>query len=307
MPENIESINGIIYKGIGGFYYVKTADGCLYECKPRGIFRKRGEKPVAGDRVVLKTEAGDAYIDEILPRKNTFIRPPVANVDIVFVVASTAHPGPNFLALDKVCAAATDAEADVAIVITKVALGDPAPILEAYATSTYRLLCVDSVSGDGLGAARAEILPLLEGRLGIFCGNTGVGKSTLLNALVPEVNRPTGEISEKLGRGRHTTREVELFEAGGGLLADTPGFTSFDLQKAAASEGGGISAENMQFAFPEIAAAMPNCKFSGCAHLGETGCAVRAAVEAGGISKSRYQSYTKLYEEAKAFAKRYPK
>ncbi len=288
---------GTIYKGIGGFYYVKTDAGELVECKPRGLFRKQGIKPLAGDRVVLQDEAGSAFIAEILPRKNAFVRPPVANVDIVFIVASTQKPSPSFLVLDKLCAVAVDNGADAAVLVTKTDLAGPGPVLNAYAQSGIPAFAVDASTGEGCG----RVLEMLNGRLGVFCGNSGVGKSTLLNALAPQAARSTGEISEKLGRGRHTTREVELFEIGGGLLADTPGFASFDLQRA-----GAIRAENMQFAFPEIKALMPACRFSGCAHLSETGCAVREALAAGNISQSRYDSYAALYSEATAYEKANP-
>ena len=228
-----------ITKGIGGFYYVKTETG-IVECRARGIFRKRGITPVAGDQVVLSADR--TTIDEILPRKNVFIRPPVANLDVLFIV-----------------------------------------------DSTIPLIRLDYDTGEGLDQIRARIA----GNLCAFCGNSGVGKSTLLNALAPQLERQTGGISQKLGRGRHTTREVEIFEVCGGLLADTPGFASLDANKICR-----IPPEELQHAFPEFEPYFGQCRFTGCSHRSEKGCAVRAALEEGKLSDTRYQSYLTMYEEA---------
>ncbi len=287
---------GIIYKGIGGFYTVKTNDGRLLECRPRGIFRKRGEKPVAGDRVRLGQEAGTDTIDAILPRKNLLARPPVANVDQLFIIASTSQPVPSFLVLDKLSAYAIDQEAAPVLVITKPDLAASGPLEAAYASSGIPVVVAHAESGLGI----AEITGMLAGKLSVFCGNSGVGKSTLLNAIAPGLGREVGDISRKLGRGRHTTREVEVFEVAGGLLADTPGFASFDLQQA-----GAILADNLQLDFPEIKSRIGQCKFSSCVHMAEAGCAVRKAVAAGEIAESRYQSYATLYKQAKAYEEQY--
>lgn len=281
---------GVIYKGIGGFYYVKTRDGRMLECKPRGIFRKRGQKPLPGDVVTVQPEAGAETITEILPRKNALVRPPVANVDQLFIVASTTQPVPSFLVIDKLAASAYDMEAEPVLVVTKPDLQSPDELVAAYAKSGIHTVVACAATGQGLG----EICALLNGKLNVFCGNSGVGKSTLLNALAPRLSREVGDISQKLGRGRHTTREVEIFEVGGGLVADTPGFASFDVQSA-----GAILPENMQLCFPEIKARIGQCKFSGCAHVADAGCAVLKAVEAGEITPSRHQSYVTLYNEAK--------
>ncbi len=289
--------NGIIYKSVGGFYYVKTDDGSLVECKPRGLFRKTGLKPVAGDRVRLAEEGGAVTIDEVAPRKNLFVRPPLANLDLVFIVAATAQPVPSLLVIDKLSAAAVDQETQPVLLVTKGDLAGDEQLLAAYATAGFPAFAVNAATGEGLPRLRE----MLAGGLAVFCGNSGVGKSTLLNALLPEAARETGEISKKLGRGRHTTREVEIFEVAGGLVADTPGFASFDLQRAGP---GGISADNIQFAFPDIAAHMPACKFSGCTHLVEKGCAVREALARGEVAPGRYQSYVTLYEQAKESERR---
>lgn len=285
----MKTIEGIIYKGIGGFYYVKTADAQLIECKPRGLFRKQGIKPVAGDKVHLLKEADTYYIDEVLPRKNVFIRPPVANVEQFFIIASTVQPVPSFLVIDKLSAVAFDNEAEPVLVITKTDLAAADSLKDAYATSGIKIVELNVEEEEGL----EEVRQLLPNKLSVFCGNSGVGKSTLLNALLPHAERETGEISQKLGRGRHTTREVEIFEVNGGLVADTPGFASFDVQRASP-----IIKENLQFAFPEIAKKMNECRFTGCSHVTEAGCAVRGALEVGEISPSRYQSYVEMYKEA---------
>lgn len=278
-----------IVKGVGGFYYVQTGQGIL-ECRARGVFRKRRLTPVAGDRVRLETEGGAPVIAEVLERKNVFVRPPVANVDQFFLVASTVQPSPSTLVLDRLSAVAVDRGAQPVLLITKTDLADAAPLAGCYAHAGFPVLCVNAATGEGLDAVRA----LLPGKCSVFCGNSGVGKSTLLGALLPEQRIETGEISRKLGRGRHTTREVVLYACCGGLVADTPGFASLDMERAAY-----IPPENLQFAFPEMARCFGRCRYTGCSHTAETGCAVRAALAAGEIDRTRYESYTALYEEAK--------
>lgn len=282
-------MNGYILKGIGGFYYVRTPDGVV-ECKPRGLFRKQKITPVAGDEVTLEMENGAAVIAAIAPRKNVFVRPPVANLDVLFLVASTTQPTPSTLVLDKLSAIAVDKGVQPVIVCTKGDLSETAFLQQAYAHSTLPVICVDYVTGAGL----EELKTWISGRLCAFCGNSGVGKSTLLNALVPELAQQTGEISQKLGRGRHTTREVTIFEAFGGRIADTPGFASLEAGRA-----GFIPKENLEQVFPEFGPYLGKCQFTGCSHRSEKGCAVRAAVEAGELSPSRYASYCAIYDEVK--------
>ena len=277
-----------ITKGIGGFYYVKTETG-IVECRARGIFRKRGITPVAGDQVVLSADR--TTIDEILPRKNVFIRPPVANLDVLFIVASTTQPVPSTLILDELTAAAVYKDVQPVIVITKADLAAADALEKAYADSTIPLIRLDYDTGEGLDQIRARIA----GNLCAFCGNSGVGKSTLLNALLPDAARETSAISQKLGRGRHTTREVTIFEAYGGRIADTPGFASLEAQKLCR-----IPKEDIQHTFPEFEPYFGQCRFTGCSHRAETDCAVRQAVEEGKISKTRYASYLAMYEEASA-------
>ena len=283
-------MNGYIVKGIGGFYYVKTPDG-IVECKPRGIFRKQKITPVAGDEVTLETENGAAVIAQIAPRKNVFVRPPVANLDVLFLVASTTQPTPSTLVLDKLSAIAVDKGVQPVVVCTKSDLAEADFLANAYAKSTLPFIRIDYESGAGLD----EVKQWINGRLCAFCGNSGVGKSTLLNALLPDAARETSAISQKLGRGRHTTREVTIFEAFGGRIADTPGFASLEAQKLCR-----IPKEDIQHTFPEFEPYFGQCRFTGCSHRAETDCAVRQAVEEGKISKTRYASYLAMYEEASA-------
>lgn len=275
-----------ITKGIGGFYYVRTDDG-IVECRARGVFRKRGITPVAGDNVTLS--ADKAAIEEILPRKNVFIRPSVANLDVLFIVASTTQPVPSTRILDELTAAAVYQDVRPVLVITKADLAAADKLVAAYEKSTIPVVQLHYETGEGLDELRGYI----KGNLCAFCGNSGVGKSTLLNALDPNLRRATGDISQKLGRGRHTTREVEIFESCGGRIADTPGFASLEAQKLCR-----IPKEELQHAFPEFEPYFGQCQFTGCSHRSEKGCAVRAALEEGNISPSRYESYLAMYEEA---------
>ena len=276
-----------ITKGIGGFYYVKTPDG-IVECKARGIFRKRGITPVAGDNVALSADG--TMIDEILPRKNVFIRPPIANLDILFIVTSTTQPVPSTLVLDELAAAAIYKDVQPVLVVTKADLAAADMLRTAYTGSGIPLIQLNYETGEGLD----EIRGYIQGHLCAFCGNSGVGKSTLLNTLAPELKRETGSISQKLGRGRHTTREVTIFEAFGGRIADTPGFASLE-----ASRAGFIPKENLEHAFPEFGPYLGACQFTGCSHRSEKGCAVRAALAEGKLSQTRYDSYCAMYDEVK--------
>ena len=283
------SEKGYITKGIGGFYYVKTANGLL-ECKAKGIFRKRRITPVAGDNVVVEQENGGNVVAEIAERSNVFVRPPIANLDVLFIVASTVQPNPSTLVLDKLSAIAVDKGVQPVIVCTKADLSSAEELRKAYEKTPIPFVQIDHATGQGLD----EIKQRIKGNLCAFCGNSGVGKSTLMNALLPDLEQETGAISQKLGRGRHTTREVEIFEAFGGRIADTPGFASLDTGRACY-----IPKENLQLAFPEFAPYFGKCKFTGCAHRNEAGCAVKEALEAGLISPSRYQSYAMMYDEVK--------
>ena len=289
MTQTLQFENRIM-KGIGGFYYVQTAAG-LVCCKPKGIFRKRGISPLAGDLVTLETEGDSTVIAEIAPRKNALIRPPIANVDLLFVVAATVEPSPNYLVLDRMCAIALDKGITPILVATKTDLADPKTFCEIYADSGIEVLVADQ----GETAPLERIRELICGKVCAFTGNSGVGKSTLLNRLLPQLGQQTGEISKKLGRGRHTPRQVELFEAFGGLIADTPGFSSLEMERT-----NPILKENLQFCFPEFAPYLTQCRFTGCSHRLEKDCAVRRAVDEGKIHPQRYENYLAMYKDAEA-------
>ena len=282
---------GILVKGIGGFYYVEAA-GVTYECKARGAFRKHGVRPMAGDQVRISIpENQSCSIEEILPRKNALIRPPVANMDQLFIVASVRHPSPNPLVIDKMVAVAEDKGIEPVVVMSKADLGDWSPWRELYQAAGLQFVAVSAVTGQGV----EEIQALLQGKLSAFTGNSGVGKSTLLNGLEEGYALETGEISQKLGRGRHTTRQVELLKlSGGGYVADTPGFSTVDIERYDM-----VKKEHLQHSFREFAPYLGQCKFPSCAHVCEKGCAVLEAVERGAISPSRHQSYVAMYNEVK--------
>lgn len=285
-------VKGLIVRALSGFYYVKADDGREYECRARGIFRKQEVSPCVGDRVELEpTEEGKGQVSAILPRKNSLIRPPVANLDLLVLVVSAREPLPNLFVLDKLLAIAEYQNIPPAIVLTKSDLEDPAPVADIYRKVGYPVFVVSSETGDGVEAVRS----FLQGKLCAFTGNTGVGKSSLLNRIDPRLSIETAQISQKLGRGRHTTRHVQLYEQpGGGYIADTPGFSAVDLERFQV-----ILKEELELCFPEFEPYRTKCRFTGCSHTKEKGCAVLAAVEAGEIPKSRHESYLALYEDAK--------
>ena len=273
-------------KGIGGFYYVETAAG-LFECKAKGRFRKEKLTPLAGDLVLITVRNDqENTIDEILPRKNALKRPPVANVDRLFLVVSSIQPLPRPLVIDKLTCIAEKNGIEPVLIFSKT---DLAPIDEwksIYASTGYTML--ENTFLD-------EIRSLIRGKVCAFTGNSGVGKSTLINALDPSLSLATNAISEKLGRGRHTTRQAEIFHVADGLVIDTAGFSSLDLLQTEV-----IRKEELAACFPEFRDHLTDCRFSTCSHTCEKGCAVCAAVERGEISRSRHKSYCTLYEEAKA-------
>ncbi|MFR3787736.1 ribosome small subunit-dependent GTPase A [Agathobaculum desmolans] len=283
---------GIILKGIGGFYYVDTADG-LIECKARGRFRKTVGKPIVGDRVTLEIqpEDGTGYLLDIAPRKNSLVRPAVANLDLLVAVASAAPPVTDPFLIDKVTAIAVHKGIDALVVINKTDSDPGDELFDTYRRSGIDALRVSARTGEGIDALRER----LRGRVAAFAGNSGVGKSSVLNRIDPQFSAEVGAISDRIGRGKHTTRHVELHPIGnGGYIADTPGFSSFETEQMDL-----VLAEDLQYAFPEFAPYLGQCRFTGCAHVKEKGCAVRAAVEAGEIAPSRHDSYVKLYESVK--------
>ncbi len=282
---------GILIKGIGGFYYVETADG-IFECKAKGINRKKGITPLAGDSVTITiNDEGYCSLDCVHDRKNFLNRPPVANVDKLFVLASTCEPLPSTLVIDKMTAIAQDKGIECAIVFTKEDLKSDDGLAEVYKKSGFETYSVSSKSGIGV----EEIKAAINGRICVFSGNSGVGKSTLLNALMPELSLQTGEISDKLGRGKHTTRQVELFKVGNGYIADTPGFAAIDMTESRLL----IRKENLPFCFKEFLPYLGTCKFSSCTHIADKGCRICEAVENGEIMKSRHESYIEMYNDVK--------
>ena len=278
---------GVIVKALSGFYYVQT-DERLLECKARGRFRLDGTSPLVGDRVECSLDAhGKGRIDRVFERRNFFIRPAVANVDALVFVAANTNPVTDPFLIDRVSVIAESAGCELIVCINKTDV-DPADELYGIFTAAGFTVVRTSVpDGTGIDALRREIA----GKICAFTGNSGVGKSSIMNALSPGLNIKTAEVSEKLGRGKHTTRHVELFDiAGGTYAADTPGFASFDIEMMEI-----IPKEQLQFDFVEFAPYIGECRFNNCAHLKEPGCAVTQAVADGKIMPSRYRSYERLY------------
>ncbi len=280
-------MQGVIIKALSGFYYVKTESGTV-ECRARGRFRLDGSSPLVGDRVEISLDAnGKGRVDKLLPRKNFFIRPAVANIDLLVAVASEVNPVTDPFLIDRVTAFAEHMGCEVLICINKSDAARVSRLRDIYATSGYRVIETSAVTGEGV----EELRGCIAGKVCAFSGNSGVGKSSLLNALEPGLGLETGVVSEKLGRGRHTTRHVEIFPAGGAFVADTPGFASFDMEQLPP-----IPKEELQFCFPEFGPYIGKCRFDDCAHLKEPGCAVREAMDEGKINASRHLSYARLYE-----------
>ena len=282
---------GIILKALSGFYYVQCPDGELVTCRARGKFRYKKITPLVGDRVAITAQAdGTGSLDEILPRRNFFQRPAVANIDQMVIIASGAIPVTDPFLVDRITALAESKDCEPIICINKWDLVQAEELYHIYTAAEFHTIKVSAETGQGI----EELRTLLAGKISAFTGNSGVGKSSILNALEPDFGLATGEISEKLGRGRHTTRHVELFPVSGGLIADTPGFSAFDTDKGEIREK-----EVLQHAFREFRPYLDQCRFIGCAHVKEKGCAVLEALEEGKIQPSRHRSYVRLYELAK--------
>lgn len=287
------ALEGLIIKALGGFYYIETTVGTVYECRARGIFRKRETSPVVGDWVEIEPEPDQkGTVSAIAPRKNEVLRPPMANLDKLFVVTSVCDPLPNLLVLDKFLAMSEYKSIEPIVVITKTDLQDAASLVEKYRHAGFTVLSVSNEQPDFV----QEVKTLLAGCVSAFTGNTGVGKSSFLNVLYPEFDIKTAHTSQKLGRGRHTTRHVELYKLPdiGGYVADTPGFSSMDLMQYDV-----IRKEELQHCFREFEPYVDGCKFTGCSHTVEKGCAVLDALRAGKIEATRHESYCALYEDAK--------
>ena len=283
-------MNDRIIKALSGFYYVQTEDGVV-ECRARGKFRKEGVSPLVGDFVTISRSGKSGTVEEILPRKNSFIRPAVANVDLLVLLASCAIPQTEPFLIDRVLAIAGQQGVEPLICVNKNDLEPGEGLAGIYRRAGFRVVVTSAETGEGVDELRAAI----SGKLSAFTGNSGVGKSSILNALCPELKLAVGEVSEKLGRGRHTTRHIELYCLGNGtFVADTPGFSSFDTERMDL-----VLKDQLQYAFSDFAPYLGKCQFQDCAHLKEPGCAVRAALERGEIELTRYESYKRLYEMAK--------
>ena len=284
-----DKVTGRIIRSISGFYDVQVPDRVI-SCRARGILRKEGNSPLTGDMVEITVEKGKGMVEKILPRRNSFVRPAVANVDALVVFAANVNPITEPFLIDRVAAIAGDQEVPVYLCVNECDLDPAEDLVRIYEHAGFPVICTSAETGDGVENLRQ----LLKGKLTAFTGNSGVGKSSILNRLSPELALPTGEVSEKLGRGRHTTRHVELYCLGDDTyVADTPGFSSFDTDQMDI-----ILKENLQYAFPDFGRYISNCQFRDCTHRKEPGCAVRTALEAGDIEKTRYDSYLRLYEKA---------
>ena len=286
MPE------GRIDKALSGFYYVATAAGETLTCRARGKFRKEGLSPLVGDRVsVRELGNGEGYVEAILPRWNAFRRPAVANIDQLVIVASGAIPVTDPFLIDRMCAVAALKDCGVVLLLNKHDLDPAEELYRIYTAAGFPTLRVSAETGEGI----AELKELLSGKLSAFTGNSGVGKSSILNRLDPHFSLKVGEVSQALGRGRHTTRHVELFRLPNGAeIMDTPGFSSFE-----AEELNWELKQRLPETFLEFRPYLGQCRFVGCSHTREKGCAVLEAVRHGDIQKSRHQSYLRLYEELK--------
>ncbi|MCI2058761.1 MAG: ribosome small subunit-dependent GTPase A [Oscillibacter sp.] len=288
-------VRGRIQKALSGFYYVDTGREVL-TCRARGKFRKEGVTPLVGDWVeAQELGGGEGYLKSVLPRTNAFERPSVANIDQLVIIASGAIPRTDPYLIDRVAAIAELKGCGVLILLNKCDLDPADSLYRIYRASPYPVLRVSAETGEGL----EELRPMLDGKLSAFTGNSGVGKSSILNALDPEFHLKVGQISEALGRGRHTTRHVELYRlAFGAEIVDSPGFSSFDTDELNLE-----MKERLPELFPEFAPFLDGCRFTGCSHTGEQGCAVLEAVEKHQIQRSRYDSFLRLFEELKPLQK----
>ena len=284
-----DRLTGRILSSLSGFYEVQTSDGMI-TCRGRGNLRRGHEIPLTGDMVEITVERGKGMVEKILPRRNSFVRPAVANIDALVVFAANVNPVTEPFLIDRVAAIAGDQEVEVILCVNKCDLDPAVDLVRIYRNAGFTVIPASAETGQGV----EELKALLKGKLTAFTGNTGVGKSSMLNRLCPDLQLATGEVSEKLGRGRHTTRHVELYRLDDDTyVADTPGFSSFDTDQMDV-----ILKENLQYAFPDFGPYAGACQFHDCSHRAEPGCAVRAALAEGKLEPTRYDSYLKLYEKA---------
>ena len=289
MPEkNQFEIQCKIFKGIGGFYYVK-AGNFIYECRARGRFRKDGITPLVGDEVncLIDKTSNTGMISNIMSRTNSLIRPPVANVTQIAIVVSVTNPKPNLKTVDKLISSAIYANIKPLICINKTDLQNGENLFEIYSKIGFKTLYISAESKENIDM----LIEKLSGEVTVFAGNSGVGKSSLLNCILKDANLETGTVSSKIERGRHTTRHSELIplDNNGGYIIDTPGFSSFSVS--------GFDEHELYKLFPEFIEYSDNCRFADCSHTVEQGCSVLEAVETGEISKSRHESYVEQYKE----------
>lgn len=283
-------MEGRIVKALSGFYDVQTGEE-IVRCRARGRFRKEQLTPLVGDLVAISRQGGEGTVTAILPRRNHFLRPAVANLDALVVLASCVIPVTEPFLIDRITAIAGDQNVPVILCVNKCDLQDGAPLADIYRHAGYPVFCTSAETGEGVEALHEAI----RGRVVAFTGNSGVGKSSILNRLDPAFRIRVGEVSDRLGRGRHTTRHVELYRmAGGTYVADTPGFSSFDTERMEL-----VVKENLQYAFPDFAPFLGQCQFHDCAHMAEPGCRVRQALADGALEPTRYASYVRLYEQTK--------
>ncbi len=290
----MKTLEGKIIRAVGGIYYTETAEGVL-ACRARGIFRNRSVSPAAGDNVTVSADDNaEPQIESIAERKNLLIRPPLANLDLVLLVVSSCEPAPNAYIIDKLISIFESKDIETALIFTKTDMREVGELAHIYEKAGYRCFFTDPERGAD------DIRAYAEGKTAAMIGNSGVGKSSLMNRIFPELNTETGEISKKLGRGRHTTREVRMYPLHGGYIADTPGFSTVDIERY-----GRIPKEELAGCFTEFTPYFGKCRFADCAHLKESGCAVTEAVNAGLIARSRYDSYARIWAETAELEKKY--
>ncbi len=282
--------NGLIMKALSGFYYVKMGEN-LVECKVRGKLRREKVAPMVGDWVACSRQGEKGMVESILPRKNGFVRPAVANLDALVVLIANVNPVTDPYLIDRITAIAGHQNVPVILLVNKCDLDMGEKLTQIYQKAGYHVIHTSAECGTGM----EELRQAISGKIVAFTGNSGVGKSSVLNKLSQDLDIKTGEVSDKLGRGRHTTRHVELYPLDENtFVADTPGFSSFDTERMDL-----VLKENLQYAFPDFAPYLGRCQFQDCAHLKEPGCLVTEALGAGNICQSRYDSYVRLYEKAK--------
>lgn len=279
---------GTIVKALSGFYYVKTSDSMI-QCRARGRFRKDGMSPLVGDHVtIINDENNEGRIEEILPRKNSFIRPAVANIDTMVFVAANVNPITDPFLIDRVSVICEHSDCELIICVNKSDLDPGEEFFDIYNNTGFKIIGISAENGQGIDELKDELI----GKKSVFTGNSGVGKSSILNKMQPNLSLKIDDVSERLGRGKHTTRHVEFHEiAENTFMADTPGFASFEVDMVA-----DINKDELQYCFPEFRDYIGHCRFDDCTHRNEPNCAVLDALHNGSISSSRHESYVRIYD-----------